>query len=49
MEQLKKPATNTVATPVKSPAKSKSSLNEEIPPPSYEEWLQMSGQVTPNI
>jgi len=47
MEQIKKP---TNITPVKSPAKSKaSSCNEEVPPPSYEEWLHMSGQVTPNI
>ncbi|KAL7019182.1 hypothetical protein ACKWTF_011032 [Chironomus riparius] len=47
MEQIKKP---TTITPIKSPVKSKaSSCNEEIPPPSYEEWLHMSGQVTPNI
>lgn len=43
-EPIKKNVTSPIKTPssIKSPIKLKSSSIETIPPPSYEEWLQMS-------
>lgn len=46
--EMEQPKKKTSVTSVKSPAKSKLSLNEE-PPPTYEEWLHLSGQVTPDF
>lgn len=55
LEEIKKPETVPINSPsksVKSPTKSvksPSKSNEEIPPPSYEEWLFHSGQITPDF